>query len=184
MDERQIREILQKAKTQEGIQKYLRIMDMFPRVDVSSDEDFQRLYNGFYRMKQRTTVFYKEYFSFLESCKNKPVTFENALKHLYERVNRVEPSFSSKLVHTINPDMPIWDQHVLKHFSLKAPYYMKDRSEQIGRGIIVYKELASRYQLLLQSPEGPKMVGIFDELYPKSPITKIKKIDFVLWQRR
>jgi hypothetical protein len=184
MNEKQIRDVLTKPETKEGIRRYVEIMDMFPHTDVSSDTNFQRRYNGFYRMRQRPAEFYKEYYLFLESHKNKPVAFEDVLKHLDKRLNRVEPSFSSKLVHTINPDMPIWDTRVLKHLQLKAPSYSVARSRKIERDIDLYKTIESWYNAFFQSPDSQKILTIFDEVYPKTTITRTKKIDFVLWQIR
>ena len=44
-------------KIQIGIEKYNRIMKRVHETDVSVDADFQRVFNGFYRMRQRPESF-------------------------------------------------------------------------------------------------------------------------------
>lgn len=64
----------------------------------------------------------------------------------------LEVSFSSKLVHTLDPEQPIWDRNVTdRHFGYKIPTYgTKDREK--------------------------------NEAFPKTGFTDLKKVDFVLWQ--
>jgi len=58
-------------------------MERFRAVDVSLDEDFQRTFNGFYRVRRRKPEFYKTLYGFLENNKGKQVTFREALEYLY-----------------------------------------------------------------------------------------------------
>ena len=60
---------------QKGINQYLAIMEMFPSIDVSKDRNFQRHFNAFYRIRQRTDKWYTEYYSYMERSKNKSVRF-------------------------------------------------------------------------------------------------------------
>jgi hypothetical protein len=45
--------------------------------------------------------------------------FEEVIWYLYEKTVQVEASFCSKLLCTIQPNMPIWDVYVLKKLGLK-----------------------------------------------------------------
>ena len=49
-----------------GIQKYTKLMQWVLETDVSRDMDFQRFYNGFYRMRQRNSAFYTSYYRSLK----------------------------------------------------------------------------------------------------------------------
>lgn len=73
MDLSKVELAIEKAGT--GLEKYLYIMSMLNHVDVSRDLEFRTKYNGFYRMRQRKAEFYKEYFKYLESNKNKRLSF-------------------------------------------------------------------------------------------------------------
>lgn len=42
------------------------------------------------------------------------LTYEKALVDLRELTHRVDYSFTSKLLHTINPNMPILDKHLMR----------------------------------------------------------------------
>jgi len=64
MEKEKIKKALE--DTHDGLMKYLEIMNLINTTDVSINKNFQRLYNGFYRMRQRKPEFYKEYFKYLE----------------------------------------------------------------------------------------------------------------------
>jgi CRISPR/Cas system CSM-associated protein Csm2 small subunit len=179
-----VEEIVRKAipKIKPGLLKYLHIRSRINKVDVSNDEDFQRAYNGFYRMRQRPPIYYEKYYSYMEENKSSGITFEKTLNYLFEELGRVEPSFSSKLVATIDPSLPIWDSVVLNNFKLKPPaYYRKNR---VSECINLYNVLVKEYKELMETEEANSTIKIFDNVYPNTGLTDLKKVDFVLWQVR
>ena len=110
-------------KVQIGIEKYSWIMKRVHETDVSVDIDFQRAFNGFYRMRQRPEHFYRVYYKYLEKKKNNgALTFEDVVTYLYHETGSIHASFSSKLLATVRADMPVWDKFVLQNLSLRAPY--------------------------------------------------------------
>ncbi|MCM3694594.1 DUF6508 domain-containing protein [Neobacillus niacini] len=180
MDDGKITEALKKVKP--GLEKYLKIMNLVKSVDVSKDKEFQRAFNGFYRVRQRPQVFYDTFYSFMEVHKESAPSFEKTLRYIHKELGRIEPSFSSKLVATINPNLPIWDSVVLNNLQLKPPaYYRKDRIEE---SIRLYERIVDWYKDYLKDEEGQKIIELFDEAYPNTGITDIKKVDFVIWQIR
>lgn len=119
------------SKVQPGLQKYLHIRNLIYNVDVSKSAEFKQAFNGFYRMRQRSQLFYDTFYRFMEENKYQSPTFERTMNFLFEKLGRVEASFSSKLVATINPELPIWDSIVLKNLGKKAPaYYRKNRLQE------------------------------------------------------
>jgi len=169
-------------KIKPGLDKYLSIMEKFNKVDVSKDDSFQREFNGFYRIRQRESRFYEKYYFFMEANKNKEPNFERTLLYLYNELGRVEASFSSKLIATINPDLPIWDSIVLKNLNFISPkYYSKNR---IKETINLYEKIVQWYQNFISAEHGKNIIEIFNKNYPEAKITDTKKIDFVLWQIR
>lgn len=176
----EISEAIKKVKP--GLEKYLNIMNTVNKVDVSKDESFQKSFNGFYRIRQRNSTFYEKYYSFMESNKSKEVSFDETLLYFYKELGRVEASFSSKLVATINPNLPIWDSIVLKNLNLIQPhYYSKNRIQEV---INLYGKINEWYQRFIATDNGSEIVSAFDKAFPNTPITDVKKIDFVLWQIR
>lgn len=165
-----------------GLKKYKLIMDSLNNVDVSQDAEFQRSFNGFYRIRQRDKAFYSTYYSLMEKCKNKPMEFRDVLETIYLENQRIEASFSSKLLATINTSMPIWDVFVLENLKLKKPaQYSKTRIED---SVKLYNRIVEWYDDITHSFSGKQLIDIFDEEYPDSNISNVKKIDFILWQIR
>ena len=176
-----IRQAIDKAR--KGIAQYLEIMELFPNTDVSVDRDFQRKFNGFYRIKQRPAVWYKEYYSYLEKQKNKTPDFSATLRHLHSVLKRYEPSFSSKLVATIDPNLPIWDSIVLNNMGIKPPLYTS--KTKIYEAERIYKKIQEWHETNMKSDKGQLILQIFRELVPEhNKISDLKKIDFVLWRSR
>lgn len=169
-------------KTEIGLKRYLYLMNRVKSVDVSKDEEFQKKFNGFYRMRQRKPEYYKMYYVFMEENKNSEITFEKTLRFFYDKFNRIEASFSSKLLATLNPNKPIWDEFVLKNLSLKKPYtYSKDR---FNKTVKLYEKIEQWYIDFLKTDESKVMIQLFNDFYPNTNITDVKKIDLILWQMR
>ena len=89
------------------LQKYEKIMELFHSVDVSVNEEFQRTFNGFYQ-RRRKPDFYKVSTFFSNHTKYK-ITFAEVLQYFFMSDLVACGFFSSKVVATINPNMPIWD---------------------------------------------------------------------------
>ena len=162
-----------------GITKYNWIMRRVHETDVSTDAEFQKCFNGFYRMRQRPAAFYKSYYAFLERNKdNSELAFEDILAYLYEETGSIHASFSSKLLATVNPGMPIWDKFVLQNLGLRIPYhYEKDRLQKTVR---LYQEICDWYK----TEEAREKLQLFNEMFPDVNISDVKKIDFILWATR
>ena len=181
MDKKQIEEAIDKA--QKGIGQYLGIMGMLYSVDVSTDRGFQKKYNAFYRVRQRTEDWYQTYYSFLENNKYSSVSFANAIDYLNNNLGRYEPSFSSKLVATINPFKPVWDEYVLNNTGHTAPSYRSP--SKIDDAKVAYQSIERWYVEFLQSDIGRLCVTTFNEKVIRYyEITDLKKVDFILWQTR
>ena len=169
-------------KTEAGLGKYLEIMDLLHKVDVNTDRDFQRKYNHFYRVQRRSEEFYKRYYDLMEFHKQTGISFEESLTAIHRDLGRVEASFCSKLVATLNPDKPVWDQYILKNLKLQSPYHGdKNRLVKIVK---IYKAIEDWYSVFLNTKDAEIIVQLFDETYGDVGVTNLKKIDLTLWQMR
>lgn len=165
-----------------GMRKYKKIMDVLHWTDVSADRDFQRSFNDFFVMRSRQSQYYERFYSFLEQKKSKGVSFEETLDYLKEAEGHLELSFSSKLIHIINPNRPIWDNNVaIQHFKMKLPGYDIDSSMRQKEIVKVYHEYCSRFYEYLDSSEGQAVLRLFNDKYPHTGFTDAKKIDFLMW---
>lgn len=163
------------------LEQYLSIMGKVGIVDVSSDCDFQREFNYFYKLR-RNAEWRKEFYRLFEDCKSmKDISFERILYTLYERTGNIEASFSSKLLATLNPDMPIWDSIVLSRFGLK-PSTSTNKKIRLENTVAIYQAIVNWYQDFLQTPDVQEFLSGFNEAFPEfSMISATKKVDFILW---
>jgi hypothetical protein len=103
-------------------------------------------------------------------------------------------------LHTIDPKLPIWDQHILRYFyPIQNKYILEyldynftvkkcDKETQIKYANNVYEDLKIKYNDFCKTEESVEWIGLFDKCYPKETyypkyegITPIKKIDFIIW---
>lgn len=169
-------------KLEKGLSQYIELMDEYLITNVSEDENFQRKYNHFYRMRQRSKEYYSEYYKLMEVAKKTNLEFEDVIKHIFIYTGRVEPSFSSKLLATANPNKPVWDKFVLENLGIKVPSYGGNKDRRIEKLIKIYKEIENWYNEYLSAKESYEAIRLFDEFYPDKKITDLKKIDLILWQ--
>lgn len=181
MEHWQITQAIDKAR--KGISQYLEIMELLPSVDVAADRDFQRKFNAFYRIRQRSAEWYKTYYAVMQQWKGTHLTFDGVLDRLWQDLHRYEPSFSSKLVATLDPDQPVWDRYVLDNTRTKAPSYAS--RDRLAQAKAAYRCIQTWYREFLGSHEGSLVVRLFSSAVKEhASITDLKKVDFVLWQIR
>lgn len=165
-----------------GAAKYSNIMKKFLKTNVALDEDFQRTFTGFYRIRRNKELFLSKYYSYMESLKGKDVSFKDIISKVNTFLGTIEPSFSSKMLATLNPSMPVWDQYVLANIGVSAP---SQYSKTIDKCIDVYSKIVSWYESFLKTDEAKEMIELFDKQLPRySHFTNIKKIDLMFWQKR
>ncbi|MBE6948162.1 MAG: hypothetical protein E7454_07970 [Ruminococcaceae bacterium] len=170
-------------KIYSGIEKYQHLRQQLFITDVSTNRDFQREFNGFFRMGRRTQAYYNDYYNYLQQHKETGVSFAEALAYLYRKHNRLEMSFVSKMVALVDPTFPIWDSVVTKgHFGISAPY--TNTKNRLEKGIEKYMQYCKCYDRYMQSDEAKAKIAEFNKLFPLTEITEVKKLDFMLWQER
>ena len=165
----------------EGLRKYLWLQQHRDASDLRFNADYQRRFNHFYKVHGGKN-WQKHFYGLLEGNKGKPVQFGEILTALYRATNRYEASFASKLVATIDPNMPVIDSIVLGNLGLKLPpYKSSDRALRIQQ---LHAKLLSSFKFFLESENGKDLVSAFREAYPDADISEIKMLDLVLWQTR
>jgi hypothetical protein len=171
-----------------GLDKYVVIMENYSVVTRDLDwlhpdyVSWRKKYNHFYRVR-RDEAFQREYYNIFRTIREQSATFEQVLKNVFLKTNRIEASFSSKLFATHYPDMPIWDSEVLKKLGMSPPKQHKMEPDRIQGIIKCYDAIADWYKHELNSERGIAMLDIFDKRIGKAAITDTKKIDLMLWQK-
>lgn len=177
-------ETLHKVKLAEGLKTYQYLMTSLHSTDVSRDEAFQTAFRNFYQMRSfYSDEFARSYFKLMEKLKDygPDMTFKIAFERVKHIQHTYEMSFSSKLAHTINPLLPIWDSVVTSgHFGIRPPYAgHKDRENACCDKYTIFEDVFYDY---MASDDGIEIIHAFDQVFPDNGISDVKKIDFVLWQ--
>ena len=165
-----------------GFDKYKQIMETVRKTNVSTDLDFQRIFNAFYRVR-RNAEWRKTYYDLFETSKNSTPSFESIIRTMYEATGNIEASFSSKMLATINPEMPIWDRYVVQNLCLEMRG--KTKVDQLKCAVDLYDKMISWYENFLQTENGRDCIVEFDRILPGYVwMSDVKKIDFYLWSIR
>lgn len=91
-------------------------------------------------------------------------------------LHKIQPN---KFLATINPDTPVWDKNVLSNLSIKTPgNWCKNRVKKI---VETYSILENWYTDYIETQNAKDVIYLFDEVFPNTQVTNIKKIDLALW---
>ena len=72
------------SKKKRGVEKYAEIIKSFSLVNVTTDKDFQRKFNGFYRVR-RNSEWQNVFYDIMENGKTEDLTFEGVLQQIYNK---------------------------------------------------------------------------------------------------
>jgi hypothetical protein len=168
-------------KVAKGLQQYVWLQANRYASDLRSDLLFRRQFNYFYRVR-RNKEWQDKFYELLESLKGTRVSFPDVFNALYRATGRYEASFASKLLATLNPDMPVIDSIVLGNLHLRLPpVRSKDRVSRIHQ---LHVKLLASFTAYLATEDGKYLVTRFRETYAGIDISEIKLLDLVLWQTR
>ena len=183
----------------EGVRDYLEIMNLYQNTDFGIDSDFAIKFDAFFRVrrnKEWREIFFKLFAEVKRGNETRPSDFKTILEALHMLLNElnqkapqsvrstIEASFASKMLHTVNPDMPIWDSIVLSKLDFAKevqPYKMSGLNDKarLNKCEEVYNKLIDWYK----GEDAEKLEKQFDTDFPeyKDKLGRTKKIDFMLW---
>lgn len=161
-----------------GLDKYKIIMNG----DISS-KDIQDVFTHYYRVRRDKEAWLPKYYKLFELAKKDHYNFEQIIRTIYLWENKIEASFSSKMLATIDPNKPIWDSRVLKNLRLTLKGNTPE--ERLDNAVILYDEIEVLYTNYLETDEAKENIIEFDRILPDyKDISNIKKIDCLLWSMR
>jgi len=154
--------------------------------NVATSPDYRSAFIGYYRMGRRRRTWYDRFFSILERDKRGGApSFRAVLEEILRETGRLEASFSSKLVATIDDNLPVWDRHVLDNLGLKAPPSRLDSERRLQRCVELYSSIRSWSSRAIRQDGFGAWRSRFDCQFPRfRHFTDIKKLDLFLWQSR
>ena len=167
-----------------GLEKYAYIIKHINQVNVAENREFQKMFNGFYRVR-RDEAWREQFYGFFETAKVQNPSFDEIIEELYHRTGRLEASFSSKMLANIDDSKPIWDSFVLNALGFKNPLPSMPKLEQMKRKIEIYHKIDRWYVDYLKTENAQECIAKFNEILPEYTwISDVKKIDCFLWNMR
>lgn len=165
-----------------GLTQYQWLQQQFAaNTHAHEDALFRRRFNHYYRVR-RNAAWQAAYFALMGRARQEALEFNAVLDALRLATNRLEASFATKLISTVNPTLPVIDKFVLRNVGLALPAQnTPNRATAIVR---VYAALQASLNAYLQSEDGRYLAREFNRIYPNSGVTEIKMLDLVLWQTR
>lgn len=169
--------ILTLKKRKKDLTAYFEIMEAANHPERS---EFQKKYDAFYRVR-RNDAWRKEYFRLMGMYKKRGnASFGEILLRLYQATDQIEASFASKMLATLDADMPIWDSKVLAVLKLKVSGTKAE--VRFSNTVLLYDRICAWYQDYLKTDNAKAMIRRFDAEFPEfQSISPTKKIDFILW---
>ncbi len=155
-------------------------------VNVSNDQNYQRTFNGFYRVRLPITAAYATYYALIEQNKNNQnPSLQLILDTLFNATGRVETSFGSKLLATVNPNVAPLDSVVLGYLGLRLPTSSGQSSNaRILQCVNVHNNLVMCMNTLITLPQFQTLRSQFQNRFPGYHFTDVKILDLLLWQYR
>jgi hypothetical protein len=180
-NEDQVAQALQKIG--KPLKKYLWLQERVTTLtNLQSDEDFCRRFSGFYRVRARDAAWRSAYFGLMGELRGQPLDFRKCLTRLQTVTGRIEASFTSKLLATLDPNLPVIDSVVLGHLGLRLPPW--GAPDRIEKATDVYRSLTDALAEYISSAAGKRAIAAFRAAYRDTQITDVKIIDLFLWQTR
>jgi len=176
-------------KRKNDIDRYFYITAVFAQNEpISGNEEFKETYKSFYVMRTAglSQQHFDKYFELLDGQVN---NLERILNELYEiktlkQQNSLQFSFATKLLHTANNNLPIYDNQVKKTLGLPDTYNALDSRYKKTRALLAcYENLKMIYRQLLEKAPLKKLIEDIRNKFgwTTDQISDVKILDFILW---
>ncbi len=155
---------------------------------AADSEGYQKKYRNFWTMNvaQLSQDFYTTYFSSLKSAITKTPATSDVCNTLYEASARkngtktIQFSFATKLLHTANPRLPIYDSRIARFYLFQEP----PSSSLQGRiyNLCAFHDFLSReYARVIDNGLLKNAIAAFRQRYKPQKHTDEKIIDWLIW---
>lgn len=174
------------------VEEYQRLLACHPE-----DKEYQRQYKNTWMLNRialsdrQWQIYFDEMQMLLNNQpKEQNAWFEyisNLAKILHmEKTNRGQNTLPfaacTKLVHTINHTLPIYDSKVAAFYLWKPPASNKSFEERIESFLTFYKGLVKEYERIIRNQILDKAIQKFQQRFDKQEsCTKEKVVDFLIW---
>ncbi len=176
------RAALRKLGRRGSVETVLELMKVRTQPALAADPDYQRTFNGYYRMGRKRDTFYRHFFSKLAEAASasSPPSLKAILQDLFDNTGERHLSFGTKMLATITDDAVIFDRNVAAHFRIASTPLPKQYwlSEALRR----YEGTRRGIQAFTRAPEWQQMRALFDQTFPTAGhFSDIRKADLIIW---
>ena len=153
-------------------------------------EDYKRDYRSFWGMNRAmfSPEFYDAYFNLLaeglRQGERRSLDIREVLKRLYDAPNNrkaLQFSFATKLLHTIDPTLPVYDRMVAYFYFLDLPKTSQTLSNRIDALAGLHRLLVQEYARVREEGLLAPALAAFREAYQPKHFTDEKIIDTLIW---
>lgn len=181
-------EIASDRSARRSIATYSRIMELWDSGCDPTSGEFRRLFVGFYRVR-RTSAWCDGFFSLMRPLGGRKWL---GIREVLDAIDsacggdgRVELSFASKLLHTVNPSMPIWDSLVRARTALPGVPTSGCYEDRASSAEALYGRLCAQFNDALSDGAVKDLLREMETAIPEcSRMTDVKKLDFLMWLSR
>ena len=145
------------SKNGDHFVKYLLIKEKFPKDNIDNDDEFKKKFCSFYAVRGMNGLEKKEFFKLFSLEKNN-LELKNILEKLCKISNNGERhrlflSFGTKLLHTIDEKLPIYDGNIAYILELVKQTYPTSIEKRIQNRKDIYEELKDNFIVLLENEQ-------------------------------
>ncbi len=176
--------ILENIK-QESIDVYLSLKNEYKKGNINKNYLFQFVFKSYYRLDQAGLGDNLK-IKYFELLFKKESNLSNILEELYKikterNLRAIHFSFSTKLLHTIDNNNPIYDSEIA--YILNKKVKGKTKKQKIKSCLKIYKEIKDLYQELLKDKKIEQLIKKFKQKFSlkNNEISNIKVLDFIIW---
>lgn len=170
-----------KKITPQMLNTYHWLQDNLRQRNIAVDEEYRKKFVGYYRMRFVSQPYRDRFFSLFETIKNDTeLSFANTARELFQVDGKHEFSFISKMLHTIDPNRPIYDNQVALALRLHQAY-RRNLEDKLRQDEMILRQIAEAYRHLEASAEMANILAAFDQIVPERSMSMAKKLDFLLW---
>ncbi len=171
---------------EESIAVYLFLKKEYEKGNIGDNKIFQFMFKSFYGMNNAGLgdKLKARYFKLLEREEDDLGTILSELHKIEtsRKVKSVQFSFATKLLHTINDKLPIFDTEVSK--AIHCGITGNDKDKKIASAMRIYKVMQEElYPHLLDNKQIKRIITEFKNKFKNTgEMSEAKILDFILWQ--
>lgn len=181
------------------ITPYLDIRSNLRQINVSENDDYQRLYRKYWSMNYARLCpkFLNHYFNKLEEYKNRQdLNFEEVARFLHKvpsttnsenkpkENNAFQFSFATKFLHVIDPTKPIYDSNIAVFYILPAVNSKWELDRKIEFSSSIFNFLCNEYKRIINNKLLGNSIESFRETFnvDGDAYTDQRAIDSLIWK--